>query len=277
MSDENTVIETAPDVNDVAEPSTVAEVQDQPIEQETEQVAPTTDEISAEDSDNSEQSSSDEPQTVPMDRFREVYFKRREAERQLEELKAANQQTQVDQAQPGQDKPTREQFDYDDDAYFEALTDWKIEQREKASQVRQAQTQQQKQISEFKNKQADYVMKHPEYQQLCDLADRTGVQFSNEMAEVIFQSDKGMQIHHHLLANPDKLDDIMGKSPVQQVRELVNLESNFRQPKSVTKAPPPIKPVSAGSTETTKSQDQLSRMSPQEYYDYQMGLRRAKR
>lgn len=223
------------------------------------------------------------PETIPKSRFNEVYYQKSAAERRAHDLEQQLQQIQQ-QIQPEQGqayeagKPTLEQFDYDDAKFNEALLDWKLDQRD--AQVRQREELQKKQalVNDFKSKQTDYLLKNQDYADLANRADYSGVRISDELAQALMSSERGVEVHHHLLANPTELDRLNGQSGYGLARAVFALENKFSQPKpQVSQAPEPINPVSGSGANVDKSLDQLSKMSPKEYYDYQMAKREPKR
>lgn len=217
----------------------------------------------------------DEPASVPYSRFNEVYYQKKKAEKELAEMRERQAQTapvSVDES----NKPRLEQFDYDEEKYNDALLDWKLEQRDKQNNARQQQAQQQQKFHDFGMKQQRYMQKNPQYQQLAAQADAAGVQFNEPLVEMILNSDTGVQIHHHLLSNPDKLERLNSGNPLAAMRELVRLENTFskQKPKPVTKAPDPITPSGGGARDSKPGNDRLGKMSPQEYYEYRMNQKK---
>jgi len=110
-------------------------------------------------------------------RINELTREKYEALREAEELRRENealrnpQSRQPQQAKPAQadtpDKPTLEAFDFDQEAYSEALADWKVEQkfaeREKAAEQQKAQKTAQEQLRKFKEREAAFSVEHPDY------------------------------------------------------------------------------------------------------------------
>lgn len=217
------------------------------------------------------------PQSVPYSRFNEVYYQKKQAEKELQALR----EEQAKQAPPPQandpTKPKLEQFDYDEEKFNDALLDWKLEQRDQQARIQQQQQEQQQKYGDFRKKQERYIDKNPNYQQLAMQADAAGVQFNDNLADMILNSEAGVQIHHHLLANPDKLERLNVQSPLQAMREVVRLEQSFTKakPKPVSRTPDPIKPGGHGGATTTKpTNERLAKMTPDEYYQYRMSQKK---
>lgn len=253
-------------------------------EQETEQTQPET-EQNGQDAHEQESAESVEtqleegeeetPQSVPYSRFNEIYYQKKQAEKQLEEMRAQ----QAAQNPPPIDettKPRLDAFDYDEEKYNEALLDWKLEQRDKQAHQQRIQQEQQQQMGAFRQKQERYMANNPNYQQLANQADMAGVKFNDQLAEIILNSDTGVQIHHHLLSNPEKLERLNTSNPMAAMREIVRLEQNFskKKPKAVSRAPDPITPSGGGARDSKPGNERLSKMSPSEYYQYRMAQKK---
>jgi len=212
----------------------------------------------------------DTPQSVPYQRFNEVYYQKKKAEKELEQLRAqqVQQQPVVDEST----KPRLADYDYDEEKFNDALLDWKLEQRDKLAQQRQAMAEQQQKFSGFRNKQEAYIQKHPDYANLAHQADAAGIEFNESLADIIMGSDAGVQIHHHLLANPAKLEQLNRAHPMVAMREIVRLENNFnrQKPKPISKTPDPITTSQGGAADPKPSNERLAKMSPAEYYEYRM-------
>ena len=74
-----------------------------------------------------------------------------------------------------------------------------------------------------------------------------------DLAEQIFEMDKGPEVAYHLGAHLDIAEKIFALSPVQRARELTRLEFQVEalSPKRVSDAPDPINPL--GSSETIQT------------------------
>lgn len=283
MDDQNSVSQettaTGAEVSTSESPADQMQTQQQPTDDQQIQESQTQEAESDSEQDGekySTDSEASEPDSVPYSRFREIYYKSKQAERELEQIRTQQAQ-QEQQPQAPENKPKLEDFDYDEGRFTEALVDWSMSQRDQQAQVQAQQAEVQKKVEGFRQKQTDYQLNNADYQQLCDIADRTGVQFQPHVAEMIFSSDKGLELHHHLLANPEILERVNSVDQVSALRELVNLEGKFKAPaKKQTQAPPPIQPVQGGGVDTAKSREQLGKMSPQEYYAHMMAQRKAK-
>ena len=200
--------------------------------------------------------------------------KRLEAESELAKLKA-----QI----PATDKPKREDFE-DDDMFFEALTDWKIDTRMRSQHEVVA-----KKTDEEAEKQAAEEIEH-ELEEISERGrdsheDYNTVVFDKDlvltqgMVETIIHSDIAEEILYYLGKNPDISAAIGGMTALKAAKEIGRIEARlvegekkeekleekkFDSPvpaKKLTQTPEPIEPVrSTGTTEKDPSQ-----MTPKEY------------
>lgn len=83
---------------------------------------------------------------------------------------------------------------------------------------------------------------------------------SDAMVEVIKSSDKGPDLAYHLGSHPDEARRIASLPPIQAARELGLIEAKLSLPKprTVTKAPDPIRPVGSGGASPATDPNKLS-------------------
>lgn len=142
------------------------------------------------------------------------------------------------QSQPTiEGRPTLEQFNYEQEAYEDALFDWKLEQkaaREKAAE--QAVTWQSRVEEAAK-----------EFEDFDDYAD-VQIPLTPSMREFLVESEIGPKLGYTLAKNTKEAQRIFGLSPVMQVKELAKLElaitgKNAETPEkpkpAISKAPKP--------------------------------------
>lgn len=218
--------------------------------------------------------------TIPKARFNEIYYQNKQREREIEQLKAqmASQSQQPVEAPevaapPPVNKPTLEQYDYDEAVFQEALVDWKLDQRDIVAKQAVAQKEVQTKVDTFRDAQVAYAEKNKNYEDLTNQAVSAGIVFNDSVAEVIMESEVGVKVHHHLLANPSKIDELNRMTPMKQMRELISIENKFTQKKATPakKAAAVINPVTGTSSAAgAKSLDQAGKMSPADYYKMRM-------
>jgi len=163
-------------------------------------------------------------------------------------------------------KPSKESFKdadgYEDpDAYYEALTEWKVEtalakERHKQEQERVKQ-EYERNRGEAQKFIAKLHAKHPDYQEIS-----RNMQFPDLVAGAIMQTGEvGVDVAYHLAKNPAELLRISHLPPIAQVVEIgqlaVKLSAPPVPPKTIPSAPAPITPLTPSGVVTTPSLDQL--------------------
>lgn len=196
-------------------------------------------------------------------RFDELTRARHEAEREAAYWKSlASKPAQQDQ--PVQ-KPTRDAFQSDEE-FIEAVADWKAEQRiQEAFSKREEAERQRREVEETQRRQMTYaeraeaaVKEIPDFYEVVSASD---IPVSDAVRDVLIESDKGPELAYHLAKNPDVAEHLNTLSPLAAARELGRIEATLSkpavQPKPVTKAPAPIKPIGQGQA-ATKAPTEMS-------------------
>jgi uncharacterized protein YozE (UPF0346 family) len=181
---------------------------------------------------------------------------------------------EVKEAKEG--KPSADDFENHAD-YLEALTDWKLEQKEKAkeaakkaddlkSNYQKAIEKHNERVGEFKKAQADYE------EVISDFIEEHGdLKFSIALEDSILASDVGPQLVYHLAKNKEELDRINALSPLAAAREIGKIEARLSkksQPlaeKKHSKAPRPIEPVNTGRGSSIRKSIYDESLSQSEY------------
>lgn len=233
-------------------------------------------ETKAEESSDAEGSSGDDQPKVSeeaqqkrnpfQERISQLTNRAKEAEsraRELEEQIKASESAESPQIPP---MPSLEDFDYDQNAYTQAVTGWIANQQ--ALQVNQAMTQQQRwqaeqarkqaqleTINAFKARQEAFESDHPDFKSTV-----SKYQFqSQHVAEAIINSENGPALAYHLAQNPKLAQTIESSNPVYALMELGRIEARLSAPPPVTqsKAPPPADDVTPSGT-TQKDPEKMS-------------------
>lgn len=195
-------------------------------------------------------------------RYSEERSKREALETKLAELEKVGKpdSKKVDSKDDG--KPDPNDFDSHTE-YVEALTEWKLDQREKQTKAKDERSQLESEmkermkahserISAFKEKTEDYD----------DVVESADIAFSAAAAEVITSSEFGPEMIYELAKNRKEAERIAGLPPLAAARELGKLEAKFAlkaseqkkpEQKTITKAPKPIEPISGGKTGVSRS------------------------
>lgn len=200
-------------------------------------------------------------------RIDELTRKAHEAEREAafwREQAAKSQAPSADAA-----KPARDDFATDAD-YFEALADWKAEQKvsefrkqQQAEALNKAeQNQTATRFELYQERVAASLEAIPDYAEVVGASD---VPAAPHVLESILDSDSGPQLAYHLAKNPELAEQLNAMTPVQAAREIGRLEARLAQPKAettppkrTTNAPAPITPVRGSNGQFTKSAEQMS-------------------
>jgi hypothetical protein len=165
-------------------------------------------------------------------------------------------------------KPDPSQFDSHRD-YVEALTDWKIDNREKSKEMKaketQIKTEYQAQISTFQSKVAEFSKSTADFNDV--IADVDDIPLSHSVQEAILTSDFGPQLMYELSKNRAEYQRINSMSPTAASREIGKIEArlglgqdtNKTREARITKTPAPIDPVgSKSSGKIFKSPDEMT-------------------
>lgn len=205
---------------------------------------------------NDDEAQPPEPEKKPdgvQKRINELTAKARAAERRAEilerELEARQQQPSTPAKQDVTDeKPMSNQFKTDEE-YFEALAEWKLDQklaareqaaREESSRNRQQETRQkvayrvQGQIEAGRGKYSDFDEKVMQNQ---------GLAITPSMVEALSEFDAGEDITYYLADHLDEAADIASMSPTRQAIALGRIEAKLASKppaKTVSAAPAPV-------------------------------------
>ncbi len=163
--------------------------------------------------------------------------------RALEKLSPrAPEPQQLRQPAPGDDRPSRGQY-ADDDAYIDALTDWKLDQRDRASNA-EKQRASQKQLHDRTEKLYQAAGKFEGF----DRESFDELPLTSPMVHALMDSDIAPQLMAMLSSNPEEVERIAALSPARQAAEIGKLEikAASKGPRAKpSNAPDPISPVGA--------------------------------
>ena len=193
---------------------------------------------------------------------REQLRKEAEQERSKREeletrLKALESQAAPKQEQSRDEKPKPDQF-VDAFEYAEALADWSAENavmRARQEDIeKKVQEERQKVIETWNTRLESTKSELSDYDEMVASSD---VVVSDQVRDAILESEVGPRILYHLAENPDIAEKISKSSLITALREIGKLEARFEknEPKEVktvavkSKAPAPISPIKAGTSE----------------------------
>jgi len=212
-----------------------------------------------------EEKVTEEPKPKVKMRFDEVTKQRDIAKQEAEqarirtqeleqELKAIKSQA-VLKEQSRDEKPRPDQF-VDAFEYAEALADWSAENA--VMRARQEDVEKMKQAERAKvidtwNKKLEATKS--ELPDFDDMVASSDVVVSDQVRDAILESDVGPRILYHLAENQDLAEKISKSSLSSALREIGKLEAKFEKTEPVksvaqkSKAPAPISPIKAGTSE----------------------------
>jgi hypothetical protein len=198
------------------------------------------------------------------DAQREVeYWKRLALETQAKD-EPKKDEPKVETKQASQEgKPTPEMFETHVE-YVEALTDWKLEQRDKSNR---AKAEESKTLAEHESalnahyaREKSFAEKTEDYAEV--LEDAGGFKdASPTLSSLIVSSENGPELMYELAKNKAEYERINKLGPVAAAREFGRFELKFikaseeqkPEPKKTTKAPKPIEPVGGSKGTVAKS------------------------
>ena len=273
ISDIPVILETKPDSQAAPEKSdkTIAET----ATAKTKETPAAADEAKTEEES---ATSEEKPKGGFQKRIDQLSKERAEWERNAKESQSKAEQLIAELAQAKADKEASEQYpepekrDYDDpDHYIEAKASWIARQEIAKAQAEDAkrqkeqvsQAQSDKVAAEVKVVQEAYAKrvteaktKHEDFEAIAESPD---VSITMPMAHAIVTSDIGPEIQYFLGKNPKEAERISLLQPIQQIREIGKLEAQLSvQPKTLTKAPEPIKPVKSSSGSHSKGPEEMT-------------------
>lgn len=286
--------QSAPGAEEASEQEEAEESGTAAEEQEEEE---SSEEESEESSEEGEEESEEEP---PRPRKKKGGFQRRieklnrqksdaERERDYWREQALKSAQKPGESDDGQDKPEDElppaaekkpdPDDYDtQDEYLEALTDWKVEQREqkreKEAEKKRLESEQSKVVSAYQERMNAFAETVDDFDEVIAEADEEGVKVSPFLEHLILQSAKGPQVLYELAKNPAEIDRLNGLNSVSLHREFFKLEDGLSAPseparkkvkKKTSKAPDPITPVGTNSDKGTQKRLDDPEISQSEY------------
>lgn len=168
-------------------------------------------------------------------------------------------------------KPTADQFETQE-AFVEALTDWKLGERDKATEKKGKEdalrNEQTTAVQQFVAKTEAYKAEVTDFDDV--MAAAGDIQISPALTHEVLTHENGPALQYYLAKNPAEADRLNQLSPLALAREIGRIESRFvsapasKEPtqEKVTKAPAPIIPVSRTAAASTKDPGD---MSPTEY------------
>jgi hypothetical protein len=177
------------------------------------------------------------------------------------------------QAQAADGRPDPNNYETNAE-YLDALTDWKLEQKEKAKEQKAKEedrqkaeqkrlSDHQKRIAEFAKVQTDFAEAFESFKDALGLDEDFRV--SKGLDDALVDNENGPAVMYELFKDPELFERINAMSPIAAAREvgkiearLANASESKKENKKLTNAPSPITPVSAkGGSAVSKSLDDM--------------------
>jgi hypothetical protein len=145
-------------------------------------------------------------------------------QRQLDQLKT---QTSAKPADPNEGKPQREKFETEE-AYRDAMDDWRVDQKFKAKEAEAAQKREQERIEEIKATASARITKAlelvPDFQEVTEAAD---IQVPPHIAGYMQESEMLAELGYHFAKHPDVLERLAKMNPMRALVEVGKIESKL--------------------------------------------------
>lgn len=167
-------------------------------------------------------------------------------------------------------RPAIEDFDYDDEAFQEALVDYKLEVREQKLRADKAKSQQleleqkQKESQEqralelqknFAEKAKEIIQVKPDFEETLQQVPT----LNHDVLMAVLADERGPDIAYYLGKNLDIADGLASMNPIEAAVEIGRLSVKLAQPKQVkvSSAPEPIEPVKSGGAIESNMGDEM--------------------
>jgi hypothetical protein len=207
------------------------------------------------DGDDEEPKDEDLPKGVKK-KLDKITFHRREAEREVERLKAENEALKREKAAKPEDvgeKPKPSNFESDGE-YIKALTDWKVKKAiadQSAATAAKAQEDTRKREQEAKEEQHKTIQKALQeaakrYDDFKDVVYSEKLALTESMVEIMGRMPDIGDIAYFLGKNPDKALEIAQMPIIEATIAIKEISNDLKtKQKKTTKAPEPINPLSS--------------------------------
>lgn len=258
--------ETAEAAPTEGEPESAEAPEEAPAEAHEEAPSPPEGDAEEEGKDDLLEAIAPKRKKTAQERFDELTWKRREAERKAEEAeRRAEFWRQKAEGEPPKPAPkgAPKMTDYDDqEEYLAAMVDYRLQQSSVASQQAREQERREEAVANFHRRADRLRERFEDYDEVI-----AAKVFTPAMMEVLWSSDNGPQLAYYL-GRPEnrKVADRIASLPSHlQPFEIGKLEAGLlaaARERKTTSAPPPSKPVAG----TAKPVVDESRMDDDEWF-----------
>lgn len=178
-------------------------------------------------------------------------------------------------------KPNPDDFQTVGD-YYEAVAEWKFEQKEKAKEqaslVARAKTEQEKTVTTFQSKVKEFQKTATDLHEVLENVDH--IVLGPALQDIFLTSDNGPELMYDLAKDPAEYERINKMSPLAAAREMGKREAKMSSAVSsqevtetkTTKAPPPVKPITGKSASvSTKDPGDMTYQEYKEWHKKKFG------
>jgi hypothetical protein len=169
------------------------------------------------------------------------------------------------------EKPTPDKFNTYED-YVEALADWKSEQKvSKALEEREQETAKKVQDAQIKETFDSYNKRVSEFRgehdDFDEVVGRDDISIPQSVQLAIVEMDNGPEVAYYLGQHPEEAEKLLNMSPLKSVMAIARISDSLTkespEPRPVSRAAAPVKPVGSSSTRSSVSLEDL----PQREYN----------
>lgn len=180
----------------------------------------------------------------------------------------------IQQSDQSNERPDAENFETHEE-YFEALSDWKVEQklkaRERQDEEDRLRAEREKEIESFRSKVTEFSETVEDFNDVIEDVD--DIQMSVAVQQCILESENGPELMYALAKSPEEYKRICSLSPVNAARaigrfeaKIQKVDSSKEKPKvTTTNAPTPPKTLGSRSSGKTKKTIYDSDISQKEF------------
>jgi|TARA_B100000959_G_scaffold255331_1_gene287653 hypothetical protein len=205
-------------------------------------------------------------------RIDKATWKQREAERKAEdlEMKLASMVAEKEvkaEPEPEAVKPEQDNFDTEE-GYYEAMTDWKVDQKFKEQEEKQSEINKKLEWSNTVKAHNDRVKDYIEKTGTTDFNETVGkMPVAPHLANTIFRSEDGPAISVELSKNQEKLHKLNRMNSHDAAMELGKISATISIRKKPVEAPGGATPITkvSGRNTSTKNPGDLSQKDFDEY------------
>ena len=169
-------------------------------------------------------------------------------------------ESKIQQSDQSDQRPDADNFETHEE-YFEALSDWKVEQkliaRDRQSEETRLRAERDKEVNTFRDRVKDFSETVEDFDEV--IQDVDDIPMSISVQESILGSDNGPELMYQLAKEPEEYKRICSLSPVNAARAIGRFEAKFQKSEpskekpKLTTSNAPTPPKTLGSRSSGKS------------------------